>query len=83
MTLNPEGYPEKKVEDTKDLVRLLENCGIKVRLQDHMHEHFAIVDNEIVWYGSMNLLSRAKIDDNLIRVKSRDAAQELLEMTFG
>ena len=54
-----------------------------VRLQDHMHEHFAIVDDEIVWYGSMNLLSRAKVDDNLMRVKSRDAAQELLEITFG
>ena len=48
-----------------------------------MHEHFAIIDDEIVWYGSMNLLSRAKVDDNLIRVKSRDASQELLEMTFG
>ena len=48
-----------------------------------MHEHFAIIDDEIVWYGSMNLLSRAKVDDNLMRVKSKDAAQELLEMTFG
>ena len=83
VTLDPEGYPEEKIEDTKALVQVLENCGIKVRLQDHMHEHFAIVDDEIVWYGSMNLLSRAKIDDNLMRVKSKDAAQELLEMTFG
>lgn len=83
VTLNPEGYPEEKIEDTKALVQVLENCGIKVRLQDHMHEHFAIIDDEIVWYGSMNLLSRAKVDDNLMRVKSKDAAQELLEMTFG
>lgn len=83
VTLDPEGYPEERIEDTKALVQVLENCGIKVRLQDHMHEHFAIIDDEIVWYGSMNLLSRAKIDDNLMRVKSKDAAQELLEMTFG
>ena len=48
-----------------------------------MHEHYAIIDNEIVWYGSMNLLSRAKSDDNLIRVKSKEAALELLELTFG
>lgn len=83
VTLNPEGYPEEKVEDTKTLVQILENCGIKVKLQEHMHEHFAIIDDEIVWYGSMNLLSRAKADDNLMRVKSKDAVQELLEMTFG
>ena len=79
VTLNP----EEKIEDTKNLVQTLEKCGIKIRLQDHMHEHFAIIDGEIVWYGSMNFLSRAKTDDNLIRLKSKDAAQELMEMTFG
>ena len=83
VTLDPEGYPEEKIEDTKALVQILKNCGVKVKLQDYMHEHFAIVDDEIVWYGSMNLLSRAKIDDNLMRVKSKDAAQELLEIAFG
>ena len=83
VTLNPERYPEEKTEDTKNLVQTLENCAVKVRLQDHMHEHFAIIDGEIVWYGSMNLLSRAKVDDNLMRVKSKDVAQELLVMTFG
>ena len=83
ITLNPEGYPEEKIKDTKRLVEILKNCGIRIKLQEHMHEHFAIIDDEIVWYGSMNLLSRAKVDDNLMRVKSKDAAQELLEMTFG
>ena len=83
VTFDPEGYPEEKIEDIKALVQVLENCGVKVRLQDHMHEHFAIIDDDIVWYGSMNLLSGAKIDDNLMRVKSKDVAQELLEMTFG
>ncbi len=33
--------------------------------------------------SSKNLLSKIKVDDNLMRVKSKDAAQELLEMTFG
>ncbi len=83
VTLEPDGYPEEKVEDTKKLVQALESSAIKVRLQDHMHEHFAIIDDEIVWYGSMNLLSRAKEDDSLIRVKSKEVAQELTEITFG
>ena len=83
ITLNPEGYPEEKIKDTKRLVEILKNCGVRIKLQEHMHEHFAIIDDEIVWYGSMNLLSRAKVDDNLMRVKSKEAAQELLEMTFG
>ncbi len=43
-----------------------------------MHEHFAIIDNEIVWYGSINLLSRAKIDDNLMRVKSKRCSSGII-----
>ena len=83
ITLNPEGYPEEKIEDTKRLVEILKKCGANSKLQEHMHEHFAIIDEEIVWYGSMNFLSRAKVDDNLMRVKSKDVAQELLEISFG
>ena len=83
ITLNPEGYPEEKIEDTKRFVEILKNCGVRIKLQEHMHEHFAIIDEEIVWYGSMNFLSRAKADDNLMRVKSKDVAQELLEISFG
>ena len=83
ITLNPEEYPEEKIEDTKRLVEILKNCGVKIKLQEHLHEHFAIIDEEIVWYGSMNFLSRAKVDDNLMRVKSKDVAKELLERSFG
>ena len=40
-------------------------------------------DNEIVWYGSMNLLSIEDAEDNIMRVKSKNIAAELLEITFG
>ena len=42
-----------------------------------------LIDEEIVWYGSMNLLSKEDVDDNLMRVCSKEIAAELLEMTFG
>lgn len=41
--------------------------------------HYAIINQEIVWYGSMNLLSGEKEDDNLMRVVSAEIAQELME----
>ena len=46
-------------------------------------EHLAVIDNEIVWYGSVNLLSKEDAEDNLMRVSSRKIAAELLEMTFA
>lgn len=83
LTLQPESYPENRIEITKQLVEDMKNVGIKVELLSSMHEHYAIIDNEIVWYGSMNLLSREKEEDNLMRVISTEIAQELMEKDFG
>ena len=45
-------------------------------------EHYVVIDNEIVWYGSVNLLSKEDAADNLMRVCSKDIAAEHLAMTF-
>lgn len=82
ITLSSDSYPESRVEKTKGLIDTLRNVGINVKEKEMMHEHFAIIDKEIVWYGSMNLLSREKEDDNLMRVVSNEVAQELMELTF-
>ena len=82
ITLSPESYPESRAEKTKGLIDTLRNVGINVKEKEMMHEHFAIIDQEIVWYGSMNLLSREKEDDNLMRVVSNEVAQELMELAF-
>ncbi len=82
LTLSPESYPEKIVEKTRELIEYLVGAGIKVIERPVMHEHYAVIDEEIVWYGSMNLLSGEKEDDNLMRVLSKDIAQELMEISF-
>ena len=61
----------------------LRKAGFEIRLVEESCEHYAVIDNEIVWYGSMNLLSKEDADDNLMRVCSKDIASELLELTFG
>ena len=58
----------------------LTELGATVMEKPGIHEHFAVIDREIVWYGSVNLLSNAKEEDNLMRVKSKEIAQELLEI---
>ena len=64
-------------------VQALRDAGFHIELAEETCEHYAIVDGEIVWYGSMNLLSKEDMEDNIMRVVSRDIAAELLEMTFG
>jgi len=46
-------------------------------------EYFAIIDQEIVWYGNINLLAKDKIDDSIMRVPSKEIASELMELTFA
>jgi superfamily II DNA or RNA helicase len=82
-TLKAESYPENRIEKTRQWINQLIAVGIKVNQMSIMHEHYAIIDHEIVWYGSMNLLSGEKEDDNLMRVVSSEIAQELIEITFG
>lgn len=60
----------------------LKQSGIDVRLKSDLHEHFAVIDMNIVWYGSVNLLSKAREEDNLMRIQSLEIADELLEIGF-
>ena len=66
-----------------ELMERLRKAGFEIRLVEDTCEHYAIIDQEIVWYGSMNLLSKEDAEDNLMRVCSKEIAVELLEMTFG
>ena len=79
ITLPAENYPQTLIEATKALQSALTAAGIYVVPQPNLHTHFAVIDQEIVWYGSTNLLSRDKDDDSLMRICSRDVALELLE----
>ena len=47
-----------------------------------MAEHFAVIDEELVWHGGMNLLGREDAWDNLMRIRSVQVAAELLEIAL-
>ena len=56
--------------------------GVHVILKEEVIEHFAIIDDELVWHGGMNLLGKEDVWDNLMRIKSSQVAAELLEMAM-
>ena len=59
------------------------NVGFVIQLMEETCEHFAVVDQKIVWYGNMNFLSKEDIENNIMRVLSKYIAVEIMEMTFG
>lgn len=65
-----------------DLIRQLRSAGINVGFMEDISEHYAVIDKSLVWHGGMNLLGKADVWDNLIRVRDTGAA-ELLEISFS
>ena len=82
VTWHPDAYKYGKDDVRMELMERLRKAGFEIRLVEESCEHYAVIDNEIVWYGSVNLLSKEDAEDNLMRVFSKDISAELLEMTF-
>ena len=82
LTWHPEIYVHGKDENRTELISLMRNSGFHIELVKANCRRFAIIDNDIVWYGSMNLLSKDNVEDNIMRIASKDIAAELLALSF-
>ncbi|MCI8877299.1 MAG: DEAD/DEAH box helicase family protein [Lachnospiraceae bacterium] len=83
VTWHPDCYKYGKSEVRMELLEQLRGTGFEIQLMEEACEHFAVVDQKIVWYGNMNFLSKEDMEDNLMRVISGEIAAEIMEMTFG
>ncbi|MCQ2171347.1 MAG: phospholipase D-like domain-containing protein [Bacteroidales bacterium] len=83
LTLAPSAYSDDAAGHQEELISALRSVGIAVRCSERCREHFAVIDNSIVWYGSMNLLSMEKEEDSMMRLENTSIAQELLLKWVG
>ncbi|ROO85654.1 phospholipase D-like protein [Actinocorallia herbida] len=60
-------------------VRLRE-AGCEVNARPHMHEKVMIVDAEVLWHGSLNLLANGGPTDLMMRVTSRAACARVKQI---
>ncbi|MCR4886084.1 MAG: hypothetical protein K5919_04130, partial [Clostridiales bacterium] len=77
-TLAAGQYPEAQQETAALLIQMLKSHGIWISESPQLHEHFAVIDRRIVWYGSANLLSRTREEDDMIRLLDAEVAEMLL-----
>ena len=82
ITTNPDRVLDSSSDYYMELINIMTNNGINVIPRDELLEHFAVVDDNIVWHGGVNLLGSDDIWDNLIRIKSPIVAAELLELSL-
>ena len=58
----------------------MKKAGVDVVMTEEYGNHYAVIDDQLVWHGGMNLLGKEDVWDNLMRTIDPDAAQELLFM---
>ena len=61
----------------------MKQTAIHVVTKEEVEERFAVIDDEVVWHGGMNLLGKEDAWDNLMRIKNHQVAAELLEIALG
>jgi hypothetical protein len=83
ITTNPEDCPYSSADYINSMIKQMNIAGVNVITKDEIDEHFAIVDEDLVWHGGMNLLGKEDVWDNLMRIKSAQVAEELLELSLG
>ncbi len=72
-------YDENKKDMLNNLFSAIETDGIQMVFKTNIHQKFAIIDNKITWYGSINLLSFGYSEESIMRLESSSIARELTE----
>ena len=62
----------------QNAIAALNAMDISVKCKDNIHQKYAIIDDRIVWYGSINLLSFGSSLESIMRLVSGSAASALL-----
>ncbi len=76
-------YKEKDRPALEKTLASLQVSGVRLLCRANIHQKFAVTDQKIVWYGSLNLLSYGSAQESLMRLRSPNIAQELLKVISG
>ena len=83
VTWTPDSYGYGDAAYWMRLHEDMRKAGFYIKTVEESYERFAIIDQEVVWYGNINLLAKDKVDGSIMRVLSKEIASELMELTFG
>lgn len=83
ITTDPEKVIYGNADMCYELIREMKQAAINVVTKEEVEERFAVIDDELVWHGGMNLLGKEDAWDNLMRIKNHQVAAELLKIALG
>lgn len=78
ITRPEEDYKEKDRPSVSDMVNSIRLTGANLIFKSNIHQKFAVIDQRIVWYGSINFLSFGSYEESIMRLDSINIANELI-----
>ena len=72
-------YKNVETETVKELLDQLALAGFTVIQHSSIHQKFIIIDEQIVWYGSINLFAYGRAPETMLRFVNQDIAGEIAE----
>jgi phosphatidylserine/phosphatidylglycerophosphate/cardiolipin synthase-like enzyme len=78
MTRPAEDFSAGKKEVLQEVFAMVGAAGIQLIQKPNIHQKFAVIDDFITWYGSINLLSFGLSEESIMRLQSSSIACELL-----
>ena len=82
ITWQPDDYRFGDAAFWMQLHEDMRQAGFFIKTVEDSCENFAVIDQEIIWYGNIHLLGKEKVEDNIMRVRDEKIAAELMELAF-
>jgi phosphatidylserine/phosphatidylglycerophosphate/cardiolipin synthase-like enzyme len=83
VTRPKDDFPSKDHAAMQRTLDLLTDSGACVVFKSNIHQKFAVMDQKVVWYGSINLLSYGSAQESIMRIDSANIANELMKSIEG
>lgn len=74
-----EDFQSKDITSLRETLETLKAAGISMVYKPNIHQKFAVMDQKIVWYGSINLMSFGSAEESIMRLESYNIANELIK----
>ncbi|HSW87965.1 MAG TPA: phospholipase D-like domain-containing protein [Candidatus Saccharimonadales bacterium] len=80
VTRDPRDHSEPYEEQSENEIRRFEQLGVQVLLCiGNHHRKLAILDRQVLWEGSLNILSQTRSREIMRRIDSKEIAVEMFD----
>lgn len=67
--------------ETARLIKEIKAAGASVHEQQYLHEKLAFIDDQVAWFGSLNILSQRSSTEQMMGFNKPDLVIKLMELS--